>query len=119
MLARLEAGEDFATLATEASQDSSAAQGGDLGYFPRGKMVASFEDAAFALQPGEISGIVESPFGLHIIKVEDRQPAQTVPEALAQERIEEHLLGEKRQQAAANELVALRAAATIEIVAPQ
>ena len=119
LLARLEAGEGFAALATEASQDSSAAQGGDLGYFPRGQMVTPFEDAAFALQPGEISGIVESPFGLHIIKVEDHQPAQTVPEELAKERIEAHLLETKRQQAAADELVALRAVATIEIVAPQ
>ena len=119
LLARLEAGEDFAALAVEASQDSSAAQGGELGYFPRGKMVKSFEDAAFALQPGEISGIVESPFGLHIIKVEDHQSAQTVPEALAKERIKAHLLETKRQQSAADEIATLRASATIEHLTPQ
>jgi len=119
LLARLQAGEDFAAVAIEASEDTSAAQGGDLGYFPRGQMVKSFEDAAFALQPGEISDIVESRFGLHIIKVEDRQPAQTVPEALARERIEAHLLEVKRQQVAVDEIATLRASASIEVLTPQ
>jgi hypothetical protein len=72
---RAAAGEDFAGLAREFSQDGSATQGGDLGFFGRGAMVAPFEEAAFALQPGEISGIVETPFGLHIIKVEERRSA--------------------------------------------
>jgi hypothetical protein len=68
------AGADFSDLAREHSQDpGSAQQGGDLDYFSRGQMVAPFEEAAFALQPGEISEIVESPFGLHIIKVDDRR----------------------------------------------
>ena len=116
LLARLKAGEDFAALAIEASEDSSAAQGGDLGYFPRGKMVESFEDAAFALQAGEMSAIVESPFGLHIIKVEDHQPAQTVPETLAKQRIEMHLLELKQQQATADEISTLRASATVQVL---
>ena len=119
LLARLEAGEGFAALAIEASEDTSAAQGGDLGYFSRGKMVKPFEDAAFALQPGEISGIVESPFGLHIIKVEDHQSAQTVPEAVARERIKAHLTEQKRQQLAADEIASLRASASIEVLTPQ
>lgn len=68
------AGADFAALATEYSQDpGSAARGGDLGFFGRGRMVAPFEEAAFALQPGEVSEVVESPFGFHVIKVEDRR----------------------------------------------
>jgi peptidyl-prolyl cis-trans isomerase D len=71
---RAAAGADFAALATEYSQDpGSAREGGDLGMFGRGQMVPQFEEAAFALDVGEVSDVVETPFGLHIIKVEERQ----------------------------------------------
>jgi hypothetical protein len=66
-------GSDFAALAKKYSQDTSAPQGGDLGYFDKAQMVAPFSDAAFKLQPGQVSDIVETPYGLHIIKVEDRK----------------------------------------------
>ncbi|KAF0244124.1 MAG: parvulin-like peptidyl-prolyl [Planctomycetota bacterium] len=61
-------GEDFAKVAGEMSDCSSKAKGGDLGTFPRNAMAPEFEDAAFALAPGEISGVVESAFGFHVIK---------------------------------------------------
>ena len=70
---RAAGGEDFAALAREYSQDGSAQQGGDLGFFGRNQMVAPFEQAAFALAVGEVSDVVETPFGLHVIKVEDKQ----------------------------------------------
>jgi parvulin-like peptidyl-prolyl isomerase len=71
---RIQAGEDFAQLARQESDDTgSAAKGGDLGFFHRGQMVPSFEQAAFALQPGELSEPVKSPFGYHVIKVEARE----------------------------------------------
>jgi parvulin-like peptidyl-prolyl isomerase len=71
---RIRGGEDFAVLAREYSQDpGSAAQGGDLGFFQRGQMVASFDSAAFSLPTGEVSEPVDSPFGLHVIRVEERQ----------------------------------------------
>jgi hypothetical protein len=72
--ARAVAGEPFDELAREYSQDpGSAVRGGDLGFFGRGRMVQPFEDAAFALQPGEVSPVVESPFGYHIIVVDERR----------------------------------------------
>lgn len=70
--AKLQAGEKFEDLAKEYSIDSSAANGGSLGTFGRGQMVTEFENAAFALKPGEISDIVKTQFGYHIIKVTDK-----------------------------------------------
>ncbi len=71
--ARIVAGEDFAAVAQELSEDLSAQQGGDLGWFKPGEMVPAFEQAAFELAPGELSQVVESPFGLHLIQVDDRK----------------------------------------------
>jgi peptidyl-prolyl cis-trans isomerase C len=71
-------GEDFAALATEVSEGPSAPQGGDLGFFSRQQMVAPFADAAFALEAGQISEVVETRFGYHVIKVEEKRPASTM-----------------------------------------
>jgi peptidyl-prolyl cis-trans isomerase SurA len=77
VLVELRHGADFPAAAKRFSGDSvSAAQGGELGWFRRGVMVKEFEDVAFLLRPGEISNIVETPFGLHIIKLERQQPAE-------------------------------------------
>ncbi len=75
---RVLAGENFAELAQANSEGPSAPRGGDLGYFSRADMVTEFSDVAFALQPGEVSGVVETSFGYHIIKVEDRRSARPV-----------------------------------------
>jgi len=74
LLKRIKGGEDFAAVATKESDDTgSAANGGDLNFFKRGQMVPSFEQAAFALEPGQISDPVKSQFGYHIIKVEAKE----------------------------------------------
>ena len=65
---QLQGGADFAALAREHSDCGSAAAGGDLGSFGRGQMVKAFEDAAFGLEPGDTSGVVETVFGYHIIR---------------------------------------------------
>jgi peptidyl-prolyl cis-trans isomerase D len=80
ILDRLRAGEDFATLASANSQDpSSAVKGGDLGFFSRGQMVPAFDTAVFSLPVGELSDIVESSFGLHIIEVTGERQAGLIP----------------------------------------
>jgi len=73
VLKRLRGGEDFSKLAKEFSTDGSKDKGGDLGWFGHGDMVPEFEKAAYALKPGEISEVVQSKFGFHIIKVEEKK----------------------------------------------
>ena len=110
----LEAGANFALLAVERSEGPSATQGGDLGFFGRGQMVLPFEEAAFALQPGEISDVVETQFGLHIIKVEERRDGRTVPVEEAAERIRPYLTQQELQTTVESLIEELRAAAEIE-----
>lgn len=119
IIEQLANGADFATLANAYSDDESSADGGDLGYFQHGQMVKPFDDAAFALNVGEISDIVETVYGLHVIRVEDRRPPQTVTEEMAFEQIYEYLMQLKRRQALVDEISRLRSNAEIEILVAQ
>ena len=105
VLKRVKRGEDFAALARKYSEDSSAANGGDLGCFPRGQMVKEFEDNAFSLPVGGVSDLVRSRFGFHIIRVKDIRPPHTTSlqearEALRQELKLERARGEVLKRAA-------------------
>src|SRR5262249_8711476 len=96
VLAKVKKGGDFAKLAKEVSEDpGSAAKGGDLGLFSRGKMVPAFDAAAFALEPGTVSDVVETPFGFHVIKVEEKLPGGPKPLDAVRDDIVKTLTEEK------------------------
>jgi peptidyl-prolyl cis-trans isomerase C len=106
-------GDDFAEVAKTKSKDQgSGAQGGDLGYFTRGQMVKPFEDAAFALKPGDMSEPVESQFGWHVIKVEDVRKKPLPSYDSVKDRIIAALLQRKAQEV----VFGLRGQAKIEVV---
>ena len=116
LLAQIKGGADFAALAKQHSNDGSAQAGGDLGFFPRGQMVKPFEDAAFALKAGEVSPIVESEFGYHIIKSSERRDARTVPLAEVSDRIAQALRQQKQQQLAQEYVQSLKTKGKVEIL---
>jgi peptidyl-prolyl cis-trans isomerase D len=96
VLGKIKGGEKFEALALRFSQDrGSASAGGDLGWFARGVMLKSFEDAAFSLDPGEVSGVVKTEFGYHIIKMRERREAGRVPLKEVSDSIKARLKGEK------------------------
>jgi peptidyl-prolyl cis-trans isomerase D len=101
VLTRARAGEDFAALATAHSQDTGTApKGGDLGFFPRGRMVKPFEEAAFNLSAGAISDLVESQFGLHIIKAEEVHAERERPLDEVRAEIHQELVRERARDLA-------------------
>jgi peptidyl-prolyl cis-trans isomerase C len=112
---RILAGEDFSKLAKENSQGPSNVKGGDLGYFTKGRMVKSFEDVAFKLAPNEVSDIVETQFGYHLIKVIDRQAAGAQPYEKMKEKIKSHLFNEQVQKKMEPYVKTLREKAKVEV----
>ena len=94
--AQVLAGTNFADLAAAHSDCPSSAQGGSLGYFGRGQMVPQFEEVAFSLATNEVSGVVETQFGYHVIKVTGKKAASKAPLEEVSDRIKEHLSGEQK-----------------------
>ncbi|MBE7413938.1 MAG: SurA N-terminal domain-containing protein [Deltaproteobacteria bacterium] len=106
LLEKVRSGGDFAAIARQSSQDpGSASQGGDLGWFQQGIMIKAFEEAAFALKKGEVSGVVETEFGFHVIKVEDRKDPGHMPIKEVEPAIRK-TLGESKAKNAAKEALA-------------
>jgi peptidyl-prolyl cis-trans isomerase D len=95
ILERIRGGADFADVAMEMSEDPGTRdKGGDLGFFPRGRMVPAFEKVAFSLEPGEMSGVIRTPNGLHLIRVEERRAAMVVPFEEVRDEIARDLIRE-------------------------
>jgi peptidyl-prolyl cis-trans isomerase C len=115
-LKRAKTGEDFAALAKELSDDGSKENGGDLGFFPRGRMVAAFEETAFALDPGQMSEIVRTQFGYHIIKVEERKTGRALAFDEAKAQVQEDLTREQTYDRYQKYVAGLRSKAKVEVL---
>ena len=118
ILARVKKGEDFARLAKEYSTDSSASQGGDLGFMQRGQLVPEYEDAAFSLPAGGVSDLVRTQFGYHIIKVTEKKKEGLATLAEVQQQLTEFLKSQKAQEDVAKLVDQLRSQAKIETYVP-
>jgi len=117
VLKQARGGADFAALAKEHSQDpQSAVQGGDLGFFPKGQMVPTFEAAAFSTPPGQITDVIETQFGYHIIKVAEQKPGRTVPVAEVRDKIRDYLQQRQRQEKTMALVETLKTKAKVEIL---
>jgi peptidyl-prolyl cis-trans isomerase C len=110
------AGADFAELARKHSADGSAAMGGDLNFLVPGQTVAAFDKAAFSMKPGEISDVVETEFGFHIIKVTEKRDASMVPFPQVSPRIRAYLTDEAKQGRAQAFIEELKKKAKIEVL---
>ena len=93
--ARLDQGESFASVAKDLSEGPSSGEGGDLGWFGRGSMVPAFEDEAFSLEPGQVSSVVRTRFGLHLIRVEDKRKAGYRPLEEVRDEIRQRIAEDK------------------------
>src|SRR5215469_9271863 len=120
---RLASGADFAALARELSDDpGSKDKGGDLGFFPRGQMVPAFDQAAFSLEPGKLSEPVRTDFGFHLLRVEERRPAEDRTYEQVREELARELLAQDAGQVQARKdadelLQGIRNGRTLEDVA--
>lgn len=115
LLKQVKSGADFAKVAQENSGCPSSQQGGDLGYFGKGQMVKPFEDAAWSLKPGEVSGVVETQFGYHIIKLIEKRPSSKIPFDDVKARIADSLKRKKVGEAVNAVLEDARKKAKIEV----
>ncbi len=115
---QLQKGESFETLARTHSEDATASKGGDLGYVRTGQVLKAFEETLFALKPGEVSDIVETQLGYHLIKAGDRKPETAIPFENLKDRLKTLLKQEKGKEEANNYISKIREKAKIELFLP-
>ena len=115
VLSEIRKGSDFSKLAIKYSEDVSASSGGDVGFVKRGKMVREFEEAVFSLKPGQISDIVETEYGYHIIKVDEVLPGKTLTLKDVKNRIHKILSMQKQKQVYDDWINELKKSAFIEV----
>jgi peptidyl-prolyl cis-trans isomerase SurA len=108
-------GEDFQELARKHSDGPSKTEGGDVGFFRRGEMVPAFDQAAFSLEPGQISDPVRSPFGWHVIQVVERRSASPKPFDAVKDEIRDRLWREQMQKQTDAYVADLRRAAVVDV----
>lgn len=113
---KLKKGDDFAAVAKEYSEGPSNGRGGDLGFFQRGQMVKPFEDAAFTMEADQVSEVVETQFGYHIIKVFEKKQESTAPYSEVKDQLKEHLKQQKTRQIVEEYVEGLRKKAKIELL---
>jgi peptidyl-prolyl cis-trans isomerase C len=112
---KLKGGQDFAALAKAYSEDEqSSSDGGDLGYFTRGQMAKPIEDAAFKMQPNEVSEIIKTQFGYHLVKVYDKKPEKILAYGEIKDLLAEHMRKEKTEKETAKYIAELMKDAKIE-----
>jgi peptidyl-prolyl cis-trans isomerase C len=111
---RITQGADFASVAREGSEDASASDGGELGYFPRGRMLPEFEATAFALAPGAVSEPVRTAVGWHLIYLENRVEAADVTQEQGLEMVRAYLARQRQVQARLQALAQLRSSNRVE-----
>jgi len=115
-LDKVKAGGDFAAVAKEYSQDpGSGANGGDLGFFGRGRMVPAFDNVAFSMKVGQVSAVIETQFGFHVIKITDHHDAQTAPFEDLSSRLKDFLKQKKARGDVQAYLRTLRDGAKVEV----
>jgi len=110
---KIKEGSDFAELAKQYSEGPSNTRGGDLGFFRRGQMVKPFEEAAFSMKTNEVSGIVETRFGYHIIKVYEKKPEKTLAYAEVKDKLNQRMKQEKVEKDASRYIDQLKKDAKI------
>jgi peptidyl-prolyl cis-trans isomerase C len=114
--AKIAGGADFAAVAKESSEDpGTAPKGGEVGWIERGQTVPTFEQAAFTLEPGKLSDVVETRFGYHVIQVEEKRPEKKLAFAEVKEQIDALLKQRKLENAVRDRLNALGAKSKIDI----